>query len=269
MVDLSYLRKKQEEINNPSSAKNTEFLDSFLQLDVGDNDVRILPAEDEEESFFVETKIHRVPNGQYTKNIHCLKVFGKACPICDLYFDLWKEHNAIVGKNKKQDTKFSLAARPLRAGERYYMNVLSRASSEVKILSVGKKLMDKIIGDILTIDADESVFMLDTQKGYDYKIKKSMLGEYPDYSQSSAARKASAVANSPTAIKAALSARHDLKALLREETYETVKTIADEIRTTIYGSSLPVENGSTPMNSELLKAQNEYLRQLEEGDDDA
>ena len=92
-IDLDALRAKHEELNNTKKGGgNSDFLSKFLQLQEGTNTVRILPWKDDDKQFFAETKIHRIKQADGNiKNVHCRKVHGESCPMCDLYFGLWKE----------------------------------------------------------------------------------------------------------------------------------------------------------------------------------
>ena len=125
-IDLDALRAKHEELSgNKPAGGNADFLSNFIQLQDGTNSVRILPGKDEDTMFYAETKIHRVPDGQGgVKNVHCRKMHGEPCPLCDSYYALWKE------PNKDEDL-----ARQIKPRSRYYMNVVDRESGDVKILS--------------------------------------------------------------------------------------------------------------------------------------
>ena len=57
-IDLNALRLKHEQLNNPQSGNNTDFLKKFYQIPEGTNAVRILPWKDDEKEFYAETKIH-------------------------------------------------------------------------------------------------------------------------------------------------------------------------------------------------------------------
>ena len=91
-IDLDALRAKHQELSNPGKANsNSDFLANFLQLQEGTNAVRILPGKDDENLFYAETKIHRVPDGDgRTKNVHCRKIHGEPCPMCDTYSFCWR-----------------------------------------------------------------------------------------------------------------------------------------------------------------------------------
>jgi len=141
-IDLEALRLKHEQLSNPATAtqSNADFLKKFYQIPEGTNAVRVLPWKDEEREFYAETKIHRIPQGEgNVKNVHCRKIHGEPCPLCDLYYGLWK-----TGRKEDEDL-----ARQIKPRARYYMNILDRESGDVKILSVGVILFKKIIGAML------------------------------------------------------------------------------------------------------------------------
>ena len=124
-IDLNALRAKHAELSNQGGS-SSDFLKNFLQIQEGTNAIRILPSKDEDKLFYAETKIHRIPSGDgQVKNVHCRKVHGEACPLCDTYYGLWKE------PNKDEDL-----ARQIKPRARYYMNVVDRESGEVRILSL-------------------------------------------------------------------------------------------------------------------------------------
>jgi hypothetical protein len=163
-IDLDALRAKHEELSgNKPAGGNADFLSNFLQLQDGTNSVRILPGKDEDTMFYAETKIHRVPDGQGgVKNVHCRKMHGEPCPLCDSYYALWKE------PNKDEDL-----ARQIKPRSRYYMNVVDRESGDVKILSIGVILFKKIIAAMLDEDFGD---ITDLTTGHDFKIVKIMEG---------------------------------------------------------------------------------------------
>ena len=211
-VDLDALRAKHEELSNPGKGtSNADFLSKFIQLQDGTNAIRILPGK-EDELFYAETKIHRVPDGQGgTKNVHCRKIHGEPCPMCDAYYSLWKE------PYKDEDL-----ARQIKPRARYYMNVVDRESGDVKILSIGVILFKKIIAAMLDEDFGD-ITNLDT--GHDFKIVKIMEGQWPKYDQSQP-RPKSSPAGSKAEMAAWMDSLHDVHALVKLEDYEEVKTAA-------------------------------------------
>lgn len=257
MTSLDFLRKRHDELQNGGKANSEDILGKYYQPKLGINDVRILPGEEDEARFFSETKIHRVPSGNGTKNVHCLKIHGKACPLCDVYFGLWKMHNALnLGKDK--NSMYSQRARQIRATERFYMNVLVRETGEVKILSVGKKLMDKILSDLLELDSLKNpIFMLDVSDGIDFKIEMTKNGVYNDYSRSGVRKDSSPVSEKAAEVASILAQRHDLEELVRLEDECEVRKLADEYLAVTTGSSAQVEGDDDDSDDS-----NEYLKSL-------
>lgn len=119
MVDFSKLQSKYEKLTAEKGQGNSDFLEKFLQLKDGTTIVRILPWRDDEQDFYAETVIHRLPpnvknlDDNRGTNIHCLRHVGETCPVCELYFGLWKT---------KTDEDIKIA-RKIKGRERYYMNV--------------------------------------------------------------------------------------------------------------------------------------------------
>ena len=86
MVNINELRKKYEQIQNAQQGGgNAEFLKKFFMMEEGTSVVRILPGKEDQE-FYAETAIHRIDD----RNYHCPRVKGDDCPVCDLYYRLWK-----------------------------------------------------------------------------------------------------------------------------------------------------------------------------------
>jgi hypothetical protein len=210
-IDLEALRRKHEQINN-SGKKNDDFLENFFSLEMGDNLMRILPPKDEDKEFYAETKIHRVPNGDKVRNFHCRRVHDEACPLCDLYFALWK-----TGRKEDEAT-----ARLIKPRARYYLNVLNRETGDVKILSIGIMIFKKITGAILDPDYGD---ITDLKSGHDFKIHKEMEGEWPKYDQS-APRPKSTPAGTAKEIATMMDSLHDIHGLVKVEEYDVLKEAA-------------------------------------------
>jgi hypothetical protein len=235
-VDLNELRAKYEDQkakneNKGKGGSNNEFLKNFLEVKVGDNPVRILPPKEEGLRFYVENFIHRIAgDNDQIKNVQCLRVHGENCPLCELYFALFKPE-------KGGGDHLKLVARSIKRGARYYMNVLDRTTNEVKILSIGIKLWEKILSDIANVDyevvdpdTNQPDSMLNPKVGYDYKIVKKMVEEWPDYSQSGPRPKQSPVAKTDGEINSIMEKCHDIYALIaKKPEYEEVKLIAETI----------------------------------------
>ena len=245
-IDLNALRMKHEQLNNPQSGNNTDFLKKFYQIPEGTNAVRILPWKDDEKEFYAETKIHRVtgPDGN-VKNHHCRKIHGESCPLCDLYYALWK-----TGRKEDEDL-----ARQIKPRARYYMNILDRESGEVKILSIGVILFKKIIGAMLDEDFGD---ITDTEAGHDFKIVKEMEGQWPKYDQS-APRPKSSPLGSKSEIATSMDTLHNIHELVKLEDYEDVKNAAALLTSTAVQGTVQ----GTSQNEAVNVPDNDYLKKLQ------
>jgi hypothetical protein len=245
-IDLNALRLKHEQLNNPQSGNNTDFLKKFYQIPEGTNAVRILPWKDNEKEFYAETKIHRVtgPDGN-VKNHHCRKIHGESCPMCDLYYALWK-----TGRKEDEDL-----ARQIKPRARYYMNILDRESGEVKILSIGVILFKKIIGAMLDEDFGD---ITDIEAGHDFKIVKEMDGQWPKYDQS-APRPKSSPLGSKSEIATSMDTLHNIHELVKLEDYEDVKNAAALLTSTAVQGTVQ----GTSQNEAVNVPDNDYLNKLQ------
>ena len=216
-IDLEAIRRKHEEISSgPGTGGDSSFLDNFLQLQEGNNVVRILPGKDEETQFYAETKIHRIMNAdKKIRNVHCRKVHGEKCTLCDLYFGLWKT-------GVKEDETL---ARQIKGRSRYYMNVVDRETGKVKILSIGIMLFQKLLNTILDEDYGD---ITDLKNGHDFKIIKVMEGQFPKYDQSQARPKPSE-AGSKAEMAEWMDTLHDVHGLVKLEEYDDVLAVTEEI----------------------------------------
>ena len=236
-IDLNALRAKHAEISNSSTGStNSSFINNFLNLKEGTNAIRILPGKDEDTLFYAETKIHRVPDTSpgapegRTKNIHCRKIHGEPCPLCDTYLQLWKEPH-----------KDEELARQIKPRARYYLNVVNRETDEVKILSVGVILFKKIIAAMLDEDFGD---ITDLKMGHDFKIVKVMEGQWPKYDQSQPRPKPEK-AGSDAEVAQWMDSLHDIHALVKLEEYESVRESAQGLFPSVEGSMQnpsPIEN---------------------------
>jgi hypothetical protein len=198
---LASMHKKLQEGKTGITSTGNE----FIKIEEGTTIVRILPAKTGTD-FYSEVKTHRVqlPTKTYENNVVCL---GDDCPICNLYRALWK-----TGNKDHEDL-----ARKIKAKSRYYLNVLDRNTLEVKVLSCGTQVFQKILATILDQDFGD---ITDPQTGFDFKLVKVSGDGYPNYNQSGPRPKTS-VLGSPDNIAKWMSQAHDLtkynKAGLRED----------------------------------------------------
>ena len=228
-IDLNALRAKHEQLSNPKAAaggNNQDFLNKFYRVLEGDNYVRILPAaEGSDKPFYAETKIHRVPDGQGgVRNYHCRKVHGEKCPMCELYYALWK-----TGVKEDEDL-----ARQIKPRSRYYLNVLDRNTDEVKIFSIGMILFQKIMETMLDPDyadlfekAENGI--LDTKIGHDFKVSMFKEGQWPKYDRSMFRPRGSEL-GSAQQVDEVMNSLHDIHDLVKLEEYDTLMEAAQNLR---------------------------------------
>lgn len=228
-IDLNALRAKHEQLSNPKAAaggNNQDFLNKFYRVQEGDNYVRILPAsEGSDKPFYAETKIHRVPDGQGgVRNYHCRKVHGEKCPMCELYYALWK-----TGVKEDEDL-----ARQIKPRSRYYLNVLDRNTDEVKIFSIGMILFQKIMETMLDPDyadlfekAENGI--LDTKIGHDFKVSMFKEGQWPKYDRSMFRPRGSEL-GSAQQVDEVMNSLHDIHDLVKLEEYDTLMEAAQNLR---------------------------------------
>jgi len=243
-IDLEKLRQKHAELTRTGTGSSSDFLNNFFQVQEGTNVVRILPSPNDEAEFYAETKIHRITtdDGQ-VRNFHCRRVHGEDCPLCTAYFGLWK-----TGSKDDEAT-----ARQIKPRNRYYMNIVNREAGEVKILSIGIMLFQKMIGAMLDEDYGD---ITDLTEGHDFKIIKTMEGQWPKYDQS-APRPKSSPAGSDAETAAWMDSLHDIHGLVKLEDYEEVKQIADSIL-----PELSVERAIPSMDDSEVATDSEYLERL-------
>jgi len=239
-IDLEALRKKHEELTNPTAGNaNSDFLKKFYQIPEGSNAIRILPWKDEGREFYAETKIHRVPQPDNTvRNVHCRKIHGEACPLCDTYYALWK-----TGRKEDEDL-----ARQIKPRARYYMNILDRESGDVKILSIGVILFKKIIAAMLDEDFGD---ITDPENGHDFKIVKIMEGQWPKYDQSQPRPKSEPM-GSKAEIASVMDSLHEIHDLVKLEEYEDVKKSAASLVGGAVGDSSPLDPAKEVTDTDYL-----------------
>lgn len=251
-VDLKALQAKLEELKTGKKV-DSEFLSKYVQLRDGENRIRLLPPKDSDSNFYAETAIHRI-NG---KNLHCI---GRArCPICK---HVSKLYDSKLEENIEE-------ARKIKSKKRYYFNAIVREDKDPttgetlidqgpKIFSCGIKLFEKILSTFVDPDYGDLTKLAD---GWDYKIVKKQIGEYPNYDDS-APRPKSTPAGTPEQCAEWLDNLHDLEALI-------VKKSPDELQEELdfYLSGGESDSyGSSRDDDETPKASTSKASKEEEGD---
>jgi hypothetical protein len=148
--------------------------------------------------------------------------------LCDLYYSLWKT-------GKKEDEAL---ARVIKPRSRYYMNVLDRDTNDVKILSIGMILFQKIVGAMIDSDFGD---ITDIEKGHDFKIVKHMEGQWPRYDQSQPRPKSSPL-GTKAEVARVMDTMHDIHGLVKLEEYDEVKRISEALA--IGGKLTPTDKDS-------------------------
>lgn len=245
MVNLDELRKKYEEVTKQNTGGgNSDFLSKFLITKEGTSLVRILPSKNEDEQFYAETAIHRMETDGQFKNYHCPRVKGDKCPLCDLYYALWKTPS---------EDNHNLA-RSIKARKRYYLNAVDRESGDVKILSIGMKLFGKILDCFFDDDYGD---ITDLENGYDFKVVKDTNGAFPNYDKS-APKPRPSKAGSDAEVAAWMDSLHDIKNLVKFAEYDELKQLSMMVEARAEGMG-----GSSPSSpSSSSGSDDDYLSHL-------
>jgi len=235
MVNLNELRKKYDAIQKAQSGGggNEDFLKKFFMMEEGTSVIRVLPStEGTEDEFYAETAIHRIND----KNYHCPRVKGHDCPVCDLYYRLWKV------KGPMEDEAQAMA-RTIKPRKRYYMNVVDRRDGTVKILSMGMKLFGKILDCFFDEDFGD---ITNLGEGWDFKVVKDTQGQWPNYDKSGPKPKTSA-AGTKKEQAVWMDELHDIHGLVKLPEYDELKRLANEIESLVLDR--PVERALPPTTS--------------------
>jgi hypothetical protein len=197
---------------------------NYWRPDWGNNTIRILPAVDEEDVFYVERHRHRIDDEWH----YCLRFDidsetgrGKRCPVCEMRRKLFRTNDKAMIE----------IAREIKPKKQYLMNIVDRKSddpTQVFVYAPGVKLKDKIVSIML----DEDIDITDVEAGYDFIVKKEEgprtdAGQFPTYENSKAARKETPLHEDPKVVTKILDNRYDLHNLVHFEDEETLQTIVD------------------------------------------
>jgi hypothetical protein len=221
------IEKLRNKVKQTEKKGGEDFKEVFVQLKEGvDKEVRILPAMGEDPTdFYVATAVHKVGEERHI----CPKLKKEDCPICDLYFSIWEDINAI-GKDDPSTEPFKKFARTLRAGDGYYLNVYDRDEKKVKILYAGQKVMNKILNGNLDEDLGNGETMItDTLNGWDFRIAMKKVAGYNNYDDSKFRGKSSPLAPAEE-IEKILADRKDLTVFVQYSDPKDLRRVADNQR---------------------------------------
>lgn len=250
MVTLEELRNKHKQIIENSGPKGGfKEGNDFATLKPGSNMVRILPGREEALEFFVESSVHKIqgPDGKFS-NYQCRKPHNEACPLCDLYFDLWKSHKALNlgkgGDGKQTKSKFGNLATSIKAKPRFYLKAVIRdlvgtkdesgnPVDPVKYVVASSELFNIIMASVtnpdLTDDDDpENTTMISLERGNDFDIKITKKGEFNSFAESSVKIKKSK-AGTPKEIAEWMDSKLDIRTLSKIGDYDEGKKIVQNL----------------------------------------
>jgi hypothetical protein len=242
--DLNKLAETYKNLNKKAKEKQEKSGDSiYFKIEEGSNPVRVLPSKDDNFPFFVHSKLHGVNLNGQLRYYHCRKMHNEPCPLCEAYYEMWKQHKA--GNTKIAET-FGKGNTSIKPKDRYYVNVINRKDDSVKVMALPEKLfrtlMSYMVGDEeLGIEALGDI--TDVNNGYDFNVIATKQDKFLDYSQSRMKTKTSPAGQSAKQIEEFLSARHDLIALIKNEDFTELKQIADTI---LSGAATAVKTDSEP-----------------------
>lgn len=152
--------------------------------------VRFLPDknQDNPRKFLVENFTHKLNVGGKTKVVPCLSMYGEACPCCELSAKFYAEGDEDQGLKYYKKRSYiaqvvlidSPFAEELEDGEQ---------EAVVKLIDFGPKVFKCIQAGFKSGDLEEEPYFY--KGGYNFRIKKTQSGKWPDYGTSSFAPKAS------------------------------------------------------------------------------
>lgn len=150
--------------------------------------IRFLPDANTENprGFLLENLQHEFMIGDKKKRVPCLKMFGKACPLCEASARHYDEGDEKTGKQlyrkKSYLSQIIVVESPIEVP----------GDSVVKFIDFGPAIFDQITAAFKSGDLDDDP--ADFANGYNFRIKKTKKGEYANYATSNFAPRQSALA---------------------------------------------------------------------------
>lgn len=194
-LDINQLRAafKQKESEGSDNAGFWDKFYPFYKMDFDQTVVfRFLPDLDEENplGFIVENKYHELMINGKKKRLACLKMFGEACPCCELSTKYYNEGDETLGKKFWRKIDYIAQGVIINSPFDY---PIKADENPVRMISIGPKLYKTIEAKIVKGDMDEMPY--DMVNGYDFRIEKTRQGEYADYGTSDFARKSTPISD--------------------------------------------------------------------------
>lgn len=148
--------------------------------------------------FIVENKYHELMINGKKKRIACLKMYGEACPCCEISSKYYDSGDTKMGKVFYRKIDYIAQGLVITSPFDY---PIKPDENPIRLVSMSKQLYEKVETEIVKGDLDNMPF--DMESGYDFRIiktKKTVPGangqppkEYGNYSESGFARKQSPI----------------------------------------------------------------------------
>lgn len=253
-INMELMRKKLAILRGEGKRDAGDSI--FFKPDEGDQDIRIVPANDGDPL----KEIHFHYNvGDHKGGILCPKRnFGERCPICDFASAVWKD------AAETNDEEAKKLAKSLFVRARYFSPVVvrGREAEGVKVYGYGKKAYELLLGYILDPEYGD---VTDAHEGTDITVtytKPTTPGAYPQTSMKMR-RNTSTLLEDTEAIPALLDRMPDFSSLFERRTPEEVDVILDEQLVSPTGaeaaSSETTAYGKSDATSDVDRAFNELM----------
>ena len=265
MVTLAELREKHKKLLEDKESPNSgDRKSDFVTLNQGSNLIRILPGKEDALQFFVQVAMHKYQDqeGKW-KTYQCRRTHNEKCPMCDLYFDLWKMHKELnLGKDssgKNNKSKFGDLATKIRAKDRFFIKAVIRdlqakGEDAVKYIAMSSEpfniLMAALTDPEMVDDSDpDNTTILSLDRGNDFDLKITQKGEYPSFSESKAKVKKSK-AGTPQEILAWMESPLDLNSLVKLSDYDEGKKVVETLMATVQQVAKTSDEVNPPFKTE-------------------
>lgn len=268
-MNLDEIRKLHEQLKNDNEKTGAgENSGNFLKLEMGKNFLRILPGKEEGLQFYTKVMKHTFQDDEGKWNTYiCRKTENESCPICDFYFDLWKDHKAlnlpkVDGKQTK--SKYGNLATQIKGKPRYYMQVVDRRAHDnkeenpVKIFVAAEKLFTELIGavcDADNIDENDNT-ILSLENGNDITIEMTKQGEFNNFASKVRPKKGPAGTKSEMAKW--MDSLHDLTGLTKIGGYEEGRNMVQNLRASLH----TIEDNKPASTESPQDSTEDYLNKL-------
>lgn len=264
MTSLAELRARHQKMLSDQENKGGQGESEFASFAKGSNIVRFLPGKENPLEFYKEAHLHKYQDSKGNwRNYRCRKPSGEDCPVCELFWDLWKRHKELdLGKDssgKNRRSKYGDMATSIKAKPRFFSiavvrELLEQEKDPVKYVAMSQQLFDKVMACILNEDfQDESdpdnTTILSIDRGNDFDIKLTDQGDFVSFGESIAKFKKSR-AGTPAQVAEWMETKLDLNTLITPGTYEEGREIAQIIESRLNTVGTSQESSEKTVESE-------------------